>query len=51
MRPLREDDVVITDQFLDEPLGVRRGFLVAGDGGGRGERRDDIRVAAFEVPL
>ncbi len=49
-RALGEDDIVILDNFLDEALRVRRGLLVAGDGGRRRERRNDIRVAAFEIP-
>lgn len=42
--------MVIFDCFLDEALGVWHGLLVAGDGGWSRERRDDIRIAAFEIP-
>ena len=47
---LGEDDVVIADGFLDEAFRVGHGLLVAGDGGGRRKRGDDVGVAAFEIP-
>ena len=47
---LGEDDIVIPDNFFDKTLRIGRGLLVAGDRGGRRERRDDIRISAFEVP-
>ena len=49
-RALGEDDIVILDGFLDESFRVGSGLLVTDDGGRRRERRDDIRIAAFEVP-
>ena len=47
---LGEDDIVIPDNLLDEALGIRRGLLVAGDGGRRRKRRNEVGIAAFEIP-
>ena len=50
VRALGEDDIVILNGFLNKAFRVGRGLLVAGDRGRRRERRDDIRIPAFEVP-
>lgn len=47
---LREDDVIIGDDFIDEAPRVGNAFLVASDRGGSRERRDEVGVTPFEVP-
>jgi hypothetical protein len=42
--------IVVLDDFLYESLRVGRGLLIASDGDRCRERRDDIRIAAFEIP-
>jgi len=40
----------LVHRFLDEPLRIRRTFLIAGDRNGRGKRRDDVGIPALEIP-
>ncbi len=50
VRALGEDDVVVADLLLDQALRVGRDLLVADDRVGRRKRRDDVGVAALEIP-
>ena len=47
---LGQHDVVVADLFANQLIWLGRNLLVAGDRIGRRKRRDDVRVAAFEVP-
>jgi hypothetical protein len=48
--PLREGDVVAPDWFIGQPLRIGQDFLVVDRGGRRRKARDDVWVAAVEVP-
>ena len=50
VRSLCKHDVVVADLVFDEALRVRRDLLVADDRIGGWKGRDDVGVAAFEVP-
>ena len=50
VRPLREDDVVVSDPFIDQAPRVGRDLLVAGYRIRRRERGDDVGIAALQIP-
>ena len=47
---LSEDDVVVADLLRNQALRVRRDLSVAADGIRCGERGDDVRIAAVQIP-
>ena len=49
-RPLCEDDVIISDDFVDEALWIGFDLLISSDRGRRGKGSNDVRVAALQVP-
>ena len=49
-RALREDDVIVANDFLDETIGIGDGLLVACYGLWRRKRGDDVRGASLEIP-
>src|SRR5690606_33466043 len=49
-RPLGENDVIVGDTLLDQPLRIGCGLLVTDAGIRRRKRGDDVRIAPLQIP-